>query len=161
MGPLFFLLACYVFILIYLVHHAREVCEIAWNHDRRRIKRKLLILLGVLFALLLNDYLVLNSNWEHAGWSFIVTLNISLAAVAITIVLGILAIRKVFTVIITFLYIFNLVQYHQFLNAITGESSQDSGVGYGLLFNIFINLVGFAVAIAIDHVVHLVKQAKA
>ncbi|WNS44447.1 hypothetical protein [Paenibacillus sp. MMS20-IR301] len=160
MGPVIFLLACYAAVLLYLFHHARDIFALAWNQERSNLSRRLVMLSGLFILLLLMDFLVLNTNWEHAGRSFILPVNIFLGAVVLTIVLGIFALRYVFAGIITFLYIFDLVQYRQFLTAITGDSSRDGGIGYGLLFNIFINLIGFAVAVAIDHVIHLVQKAK-
>lgn len=79
-------------------------------------------------------------------------------AIVLAILLGIFAGRYVFAGIISILYVFDLVQFHQFLAAVTGDSSKDSGIGYGYLFTLFINLAGFAAAVFIDHIVQLVQR---
>lgn len=95
----------------------------------------------------------MNVNRELAGVNFILYLNIFCGAVVLAGLLGVFARRYVFAGIITLLYTFDLFQFHHFLSAVTGDSFRDSGIGYGYLFNMFINLVGFAAAVFIDHIV--------
>lgn len=158
MEPIVFLLAFYIPVLLYLLHFGTDVFETAWNLNHRVLIRNLLLFFGVFCLLLVIGFLVLNVNRKLAGGDSILFLNIFCGAIVLAILLGIFAGRYVFAGIISILYVFDLVQFHQFLAAVTGDSSKDSGIGYGYLFTLFINLAGFAAAVFIDHIVQLVQR---
>ena len=148
------LLFLYAFVFMYLLGHAADAFREEWRVDRKYLARELLLFLGVFTLILLADFLVLNFNREYAG-SSMVLLNLLLAVILFSGLLALFAQRKIFAVIMGFLYIFDLLFFHHTLVKATGNGLEDLSLNIGSMFNSFINLIAFAAAFFLDRAIPL------
>jgi hypothetical protein len=149
------LLACYAGVLYYLFNYAAGVLQEEWDIDRRSLLKKAGCILGVWVLLSALNYLLLLFNAEFLSRGELIFINVFCGAVAFSAGLGFFADRRIFSAVISLLYLFDLFQFNRFAAAMTGDSLQDSGIGWGGMVSLFINFAAFALALLADHFISL------
>ncbi|QSF43238.1 hypothetical protein [Paenibacillus tianjinensis] len=149
------LLACYAGVLYYLFNYAAVVLQEEWDIDRRWLLKKAGCILGAWVLLSALNYLLLLLNAEFLGRSEFIFINVFCGAVGFSAGLGFFADRRIFSAVISLLYLFDLFQFNRFAAAVTGDSLQDSGIGWGGMFSLFINFAVFALTLLADHFISL------
>ncbi len=102
------LLACYAGVLYYLFNFAADVLEKEWDVNRRWLMKKAGCILGVWVLLSALNYLLLLFNAEFLGRSELIFINVFCGAVAFSAGLGFFADRRIFSSVISLLYLFDL-----------------------------------------------------
>ncbi len=145
------LLACYAGVLNYLCNYAADVIQEEWGSGKKWLIQQAGYLIGAWALLTALNYLLLTFTGKFLGRSEVIFLNVFCGGVAFSAALGFFARRLIFSGVIFLLYLFDLFLFNKFAAAVTGDTLQDSGIGWGLLFSLFINFAVFALAMLADH----------
>lgn len=155
MEPILILGVCYGAVLLYLFNSAGALIQEEWASYKSGLIKKVGCICGVLVLLSAVNGIIFRFNGRFAEESELLYLNIFSSAVALSAAIGFIGRRLIFAGIIFLLYLFDLYQFHYFAASFTGGSLKDSGIGLSAFINLFINLIAFAVAMFMDHVITL------